>query len=272
VDPLAAEYAGNSVYAFSENRVVNSVELEGLEGLEIIIGYALFDYFTTGSDNDDSDDSYGEAALDWANRNLTVHGIAMHYGEQVRSRTQGEFPNGVCAAFDIGRQVKSDIDIGKQAIECDKHAQVDLVGRTTLAATLLAPVGPKQRVSQEVTPKPIPQDAIRTNIEANGDINVYDVWDKLVGVGEIGQGNRSLTMGIYVKNEVTGVRITDASAYAIYEEIYTSAESTSGGLKTINGYWAGNTYNLLRFNENVAAGMSWIDAASNTFSGVEAAK
>ena len=31
MDPLAAEYAGNSVYAFSENRVVNSEELEGLE-------------------------------------------------------------------------------------------------------------------------------------------------------------------------------------------------------------------------------------------------
>ena len=31
VDPLAAEYAGNSVYAFSENRVLDGVELEGLE-------------------------------------------------------------------------------------------------------------------------------------------------------------------------------------------------------------------------------------------------
>ena len=31
VDPLAAEYAGNSVYAFAENKVIRYVELEGLE-------------------------------------------------------------------------------------------------------------------------------------------------------------------------------------------------------------------------------------------------
>ena len=31
VDPLAAEYPWNSVYAFSENRVIDAIELEGLE-------------------------------------------------------------------------------------------------------------------------------------------------------------------------------------------------------------------------------------------------
>ena len=31
VDPLAAEYPHNSVYAFSENRVIDMIELEGLE-------------------------------------------------------------------------------------------------------------------------------------------------------------------------------------------------------------------------------------------------
>ncbi len=34
VDPLASQYPWNSVYAFSENRVINSVELEGLEANE----------------------------------------------------------------------------------------------------------------------------------------------------------------------------------------------------------------------------------------------
>ncbi len=34
VDPLAREYPHNSVYAFSENRVIDGVELEGLEYLE----------------------------------------------------------------------------------------------------------------------------------------------------------------------------------------------------------------------------------------------
>ena len=40
VDPLAAEYAYNSPYAFSENRVVDGVELEGLEYAPLRPGYA----------------------------------------------------------------------------------------------------------------------------------------------------------------------------------------------------------------------------------------
>lgn len=31
VDPLAADYPWNSTYAFSENRVIDAIELEGLE-------------------------------------------------------------------------------------------------------------------------------------------------------------------------------------------------------------------------------------------------
>ena len=31
IDPLAAKYPHNSTYAFSENRVIDGVELEGLE-------------------------------------------------------------------------------------------------------------------------------------------------------------------------------------------------------------------------------------------------
>jgi len=42
VDPLATDYTHNSPYAFSENRVVNGVELEGLE-------YATYGYNETGA-------------------------------------------------------------------------------------------------------------------------------------------------------------------------------------------------------------------------------
>jgi RHS repeat-associated protein len=42
VDPLAAKYPHNSVYAFSENRVVDAVELEGLEKVIIIGGADVF--------------------------------------------------------------------------------------------------------------------------------------------------------------------------------------------------------------------------------------
>jgi RHS repeat-associated protein len=38
IDPLAAEYPWNSTYAFSENRVVASIELEGLEAVDLSDG------------------------------------------------------------------------------------------------------------------------------------------------------------------------------------------------------------------------------------------
>jgi RHS repeat-associated protein len=41
VDPLAAKYPHNSVYAFSENRVIDGVELEGLEYVDAKTGKAL---------------------------------------------------------------------------------------------------------------------------------------------------------------------------------------------------------------------------------------
>jgi hypothetical protein len=47
VDPLAPEYAYNSHYAFSENRVVDSVELEGLERVDAnneVVGNVYFSF------------------------------------------------------------------------------------------------------------------------------------------------------------------------------------------------------------------------------------
>jgi len=34
VDPLCAQYPWNSTYAFAENRVIDKIELEGLEGMD----------------------------------------------------------------------------------------------------------------------------------------------------------------------------------------------------------------------------------------------
>lgn len=42
VDPLAAKYAYNSPYAFSENRLIDAIELEGLEKVLIFGGADLF--------------------------------------------------------------------------------------------------------------------------------------------------------------------------------------------------------------------------------------
>ena len=48
VDPLTAKYPWNSPYAFSENRVIDVVELEGLEGWEEVLGAALFSALIAG--------------------------------------------------------------------------------------------------------------------------------------------------------------------------------------------------------------------------------
>jgi RHS repeat-associated protein len=48
IDPLADKYVYNSTYAFSENKVINAVELEGLESAVIIYGDQM-----TSQDRDD---------------------------------------------------------------------------------------------------------------------------------------------------------------------------------------------------------------------------
>jgi RHS repeat-associated protein len=40
VDPLAAEYVHNSTYAYAENRVINSIDLEGLEAYEVFNNFS----------------------------------------------------------------------------------------------------------------------------------------------------------------------------------------------------------------------------------------
>lgn len=42
IDPLAPDYPWNSPYAFSENRVINSIELEGLEAIEAYYQWAPY--------------------------------------------------------------------------------------------------------------------------------------------------------------------------------------------------------------------------------------
>src|SRR5690606_2009097 len=46
VDPLFREYPWNSTYAFSENRVTNAIELEGLEAWDLNGGVTVYGPFT----------------------------------------------------------------------------------------------------------------------------------------------------------------------------------------------------------------------------------
>ncbi|NOS54689.1 MAG: hypothetical protein HOP37_00360 [Cyclobacteriaceae bacterium] len=68
VDPLSEEYMYNSTYAFSENRVIDGVELEGKEFQSVFVPFAS----TYSSYLQKSDGQYGAAAWnmfsDWATR------------------------------------------------------------------------------------------------------------------------------------------------------------------------------------------------------------
>jgi hypothetical protein len=57
VDPLAAKYPHNSVYAFSENRVIDGVELEGLE--VVLVGINLSGSFAYNSGNVEGGMAFG---------------------------------------------------------------------------------------------------------------------------------------------------------------------------------------------------------------------
>jgi RHS repeat-associated protein len=62
VDPLAHEFPWNSPYAFSENRVIDSRELEGLEKVSVhTYAFAPFDRFGGGFHGDGANRQFGDA-------------------------------------------------------------------------------------------------------------------------------------------------------------------------------------------------------------------
>ncbi len=61
MDPLSAEYPWNSPYAFSENRVIDALELEGLEKVLLrTFSFAPFDYFGLGFHGDGANAKFGD--------------------------------------------------------------------------------------------------------------------------------------------------------------------------------------------------------------------
>ncbi len=59
IDPLADKYVYNSTYAFSENRVINAIELEGLEAVIITNTYDKDNKLTGTSTINNEADNYG---------------------------------------------------------------------------------------------------------------------------------------------------------------------------------------------------------------------
>lgn len=61
VDPLSKQYPWNSPYAFSENRVIDAIELEGLEKVKLFnFAFAPFDYFGGGFHGDGENAKFGD--------------------------------------------------------------------------------------------------------------------------------------------------------------------------------------------------------------------
>ncbi len=61
VDPLAKKYPWNSPYAFSANRLIDGIELEGLEVIEAHnYAFAPFDHFAFGYEGDGNNRKFGD--------------------------------------------------------------------------------------------------------------------------------------------------------------------------------------------------------------------
>jgi len=64
VDPISEKYYNNSPYAFSENKVVAHVELEGLESWSSISAEEINGQWTMGSDNHISTEAEAKAKIE----------------------------------------------------------------------------------------------------------------------------------------------------------------------------------------------------------------
>ncbi|MBK7128100.1 MAG: hypothetical protein IPM74_13275 [Crocinitomicaceae bacterium] len=84
VDPLAAKYPHNSVYAFSENRVIDAIELEGLE-LFFISGY--LGYWVTDMATEQEMIDYWDSETDF------VVTVANYFGQSDVRYVDGNLSN-----------------------------------------------------------------------------------------------------------------------------------------------------------------------------------
>jgi RHS repeat-associated protein len=119
VDPLSDKYSHNSPYAFSENKVINAVELEGLEAVTLMTGYDLM-WGVKGSEGSAgvAFDGEGIAALDQSGSKkggggniglaltvgiYTAPSISYLNGESVTTMAGGEFVAGASVGYtDLG--------------------------------------------------------------------------------------------------------------------------------------------------------------------------
>jgi RHS repeat-associated protein len=76
IDPLADKYVHNSTYAYAENRVINGIDLEGLEYVNFLENPAQW-VATIGEGFSDKKGGLYET-LDWFNRNINPVGIVAH--------------------------------------------------------------------------------------------------------------------------------------------------------------------------------------------------
>jgi RHS repeat-associated protein len=101
VDPLAAKYPHNSVYAFSENRLIDGVELEGLEFTQI--GQCEFMTSLLRLQNSDKNHTISQGSLG-------VCGIASVCAIWMKKDWKG-FENTVCRLYKTGQAMYNGFEI-----------------------------------------------------------------------------------------------------------------------------------------------------------------
>ena len=124
VDPLAPDYPWNSPYAFSENRVIRHIELEGLES---------WDAFKKMYENAELTllrvNNYLEIATNVFNASATVFNESKKYDVKAELKFGGTWILGANAGFEIKNTIGGNIDIG--SIEMFSiEGSIDLINMT----------------------------------------------------------------------------------------------------------------------------------------------
>jgi RHS repeat-associated protein len=163
VDPLTVKYPYNSPYAFSENRVVDGIELEGAE---IILGGML--YYNLKSfgliDDDDVDEVLGvhlRRTLQWYSGDVVremVYGQAEYAFTDPRSfATERMYAVLTLGYYDIVKMGMGYVETVEDAVEGDAAAQVDAV---MIPVTIFAPVKAESAAGSEVAASESPTAAV----------------------------------------------------------------------------------------------------------------
>ncbi len=293
VDPLSAEYPWNSTYAFAENDVIRSIDLEGAEKDVRTFSYVISNGETVAKvTSDNYVQPEGTSCLcPFGHPNTTKETIAKAFVESNKLPAGGtfsffEFGPGV-GKKDYARYEYTDVG-GKQQLRYFDAEYIDwMYGQLNIAKDKLQKgvviVGAIANLAGAGMLAKAELKAASTGLKAaaNVDLSVSKSYGEIsvkangveVGNGGIGSGGM-LELDINVKKGASGEKI--ASGRDVFNSIYSKAGEGGTKINGVKGIWTGGD-NLSTFNNlittKVNKGLMTIeDAASQTFTGKMAAE